>query len=218
MNKEIFKENIEHLTGETKQNKIADILNVSESKVSKWFSGSVLPTLDDLLNISHKYNCSIDWLIGNELKKDTISVYDVCKSIVNLDSALYLTINIDSVKELHSMIDRKNDEVISTSLEEYCAKISFCNSLESIKESVLDTDGYSKDDFLSIHGDSIIHEHMSINNFLERYVKLKEAYINGYIDNDSFIHMTNHFLEDLSKSPIDYWYEYTNQGDELPFE
>ena len=80
MDMDVFKSRILTITGEKKQNKIAAELNVSESKISRWFSGAVLPTLDDLLYISQKYKCSIDWLVGNEVdSKQGLSVYSICK-------------------------------------------------------------------------------------------------------------------------------------------
>lgn len=82
MDMEVFKSRIFTITGEKKQNKIAAELNVSESKISRWFSGAVLPTLDDLLYISQKYKCSIDWLVGNEVASEQgLSVYSICKMI-----------------------------------------------------------------------------------------------------------------------------------------
>lgn len=60
MNCQTFKMNIEHLTGETKQNKIADVLHVSPSKLSKWFTGESTPTFSDILDISKRYHCSIE--------------------------------------------------------------------------------------------------------------------------------------------------------------
>ena len=83
-----FKSNIIKITGETKQNKIADVLGVSEATISRWFSGTAIPTLADLLEISKKFDCSIDWLLGNDSKSASdYSVYDICKLLTNIDSA-----------------------------------------------------------------------------------------------------------------------------------
>lgn len=84
-----FKSNIIKITGETKQNKIASVLGVSEATISRWFSGTAIPTLADLLEISKKFDCSIDWLLGNDLKSETnYSAHDFCKVLVNIDKSI----------------------------------------------------------------------------------------------------------------------------------
>ena len=217
MNKQIFKEHIEYLTGETKQNKIAGKLHVSESKISKWFSGNLLPTLEDLLTITEKYNCSIDWLIGHEISnKHNMSARDVCEQIVRLDTALYLTIDTIKVVEPYTYLsiipneeyaaaDWKDNEWEEIHEEQEIERpiIYFCNSAELI-DKYMRPDGSSYAEYTASMRHSKIYEHSEINKFLVKYSKLKNAYIDGIIDNEAFDHMVEFYIGKLSARPITY--------------
>lgn len=119
MDYQTFKKNIEHLTGETKQNKIADVLHVSTSKISKWFTGELLPTLTDILNISEKYHCSIDWLIGNQYEDESeLSVYDICKLLVKLDNKhLFISMELKEIIEEVSFWDSENQDYVRKNIK-----------------------------------------------------------------------------------------------------
>jgi len=195
----IFKENIISLVGETKQIKIAEALDVSESKVSRWFSGNLLPTTDDLLLISEKYNCSIDWLIGNDRSSSNdLSVYDICKSLVEIDSVAEFS---QEEKKVTRKYD-KNIDFFETPDEygeietQYCC-IYFPDKLE---------DGIF----------SYSYAGKEINNFLKKFDGLKKAYHQRLIDEAIFKDAVNAQLRKLDTSKITY--RHSNGFSEIPQE
>lgn len=91
----------------TTQVKIAETLNIDATKLSKLFSVSQLPTVDELLAIASEYHCSIDWLLGND--NDThekhLSIYQFCKAIVDLDLSCDLSFDIINKEKTSKEID-----------------------------------------------------------------------------------------------------------------
>ena len=53
------------------QEKLAEILLVSRQCVTKWESGTCYPEIDNLLELSQKFNVSLDWLLDGT-KTDVI--------------------------------------------------------------------------------------------------------------------------------------------------
>lgn len=76
MDKEILKKRLKETFGKDVQYTIANKLHMSQSNVSKMLSGSQLPTIDVLENISKKYCVSVDWLLGLSNKKHTQIEFD----------------------------------------------------------------------------------------------------------------------------------------------
>lgn len=195
MDTETFKKNMCSLTGTNKQNKIAELVNVSPVKISRWFSGQ-LPTLDDLLYISQKYHCSIDWLIGNKQDKKHLSAYDICKHIVEIDFAYKLDYriekgrrmildNIDADEIIFGDVEvADDDEMIDISFP----VISFRDfRVEPIKES----------DKWKFKYNYAGHE---INTFLKKYFKARQLLGEGLIDVDMFYDIVNAHLNKVSNT------------------
>ena len=183
--KDIFKDNIIKLTGETKQNKIAEKLHVSETKISHWFTGTTPPSLDDLLYISQEYDCSIDMLIGNEhTASNDFSVYDICKILTDIDMEIGF---------MHEKIE---------TMRIYDEEIDYFE--------IPDTDGKIKTDYCSIYFPDRLegpfptysYDGKKINNFLKKYEGLKQARKQQLIDNDIFKDAVNAQLRKLSKEKI----------------
>lgn len=48
------------------QETFAEALNVERRTISKWESGTTIPTIDKVYELCHLLNCNIDYLLGNE--------------------------------------------------------------------------------------------------------------------------------------------------------
>ena len=79
-----------------KQQDLAQALNVTKQSVSNWENGKRLPNIEILIQLADYYNCSLDFLVGRELKEDNLktintlvsdlgpSSYDEVISILNI--------------------------------------------------------------------------------------------------------------------------------------
>lgn len=79
-----------------KQQDLAKALNVTKQSVSNWENGKRLPNIEILILLANFYNCSLDYLVGRELKEDNLktintlvsdlgsSSYDEVISILNI--------------------------------------------------------------------------------------------------------------------------------------
>ena len=198
-----FKSNIIKITGETKQNKIATILNVTESTLSRWFAGTAAPTLADLLEISSQYNYSIDWLLGNDsYSKNTYSVYDICKILSDIDSQLpFIQESSKISRPLKKQIDLFKEKDVYGNVETIYSCLHFQDKTEN---------GIS----YTLAGDEI-------NDFLVKFDGLKKARKQKLIDDEIFKDAVRAQLNKLSKEKICYT-EYTfsqipDIDEDLPF-
>ncbi|MBQ9013587.1 MAG: helix-turn-helix transcriptional regulator [Bacilli bacterium] len=55
-----------------KQQDLAKALNVTKQSVSNWENGKRLPNIEILILLADFYNCSLDYLVGRELKEDNL--------------------------------------------------------------------------------------------------------------------------------------------------
>ena len=79
-----------------KQQDLAKALNITKQSVSNWENGKRLPNIEVLIQLADFYNCSLDYLVGRELKEDNLktintlvsdlgpSSYDEVISILNI--------------------------------------------------------------------------------------------------------------------------------------
>ena len=79
-----------------KQQDLAKALNVTKQSVSNWENNKRLPDINTLIQLADFYNCSLDYLVGRELKEDNLktintlvsdlgpSSYDEVISILNI--------------------------------------------------------------------------------------------------------------------------------------
>ena len=79
-----------------KQQDLAKALNVTKQSVSNWENGKRLPNIEILILLADFYNCSLDYLVGRDLKEDNLktintlvsdlgpSSYDEVISILNI--------------------------------------------------------------------------------------------------------------------------------------
>ena len=56
------------------QEQFAEILNVSRQSVSKWELNTTYPDTDKLIKISKLFNCSLDFLLKDEIERMDINV------------------------------------------------------------------------------------------------------------------------------------------------
>ena len=187
--KDIFKKNIIKLTGETKQNKISSLLNVSESKISRWFAGSLAPTLDDLLIISEKYDCSIDWLIGKDHRSSNgLSVYNICKTLVEIDTEIGFS---------QKAVPCERKYVSEIDFDFFGPEADDFGNIQVEYQSIYFPDIIFKTDCLEYS-----YAGKEINAFLQKYAGLKKAYQQELIDDNILQDAINSLLKKLSHEKI----------------
>ena len=79
-----------------KQQDLAKALNITKQSVSNWENNKRLPDINTLIQLADFYNCSLDYLVGRDLKEDNLktintlvsdlgpSSYDEVISILNI--------------------------------------------------------------------------------------------------------------------------------------
>lgn len=85
-NGKLFIERLKEVAGNKTQEQISKDINVSASTISRW--SEKIPNTDNLLVISEKYNCSIDYLLGIDEKRTqqkTKDLFDVLKDLLICD-------------------------------------------------------------------------------------------------------------------------------------
>ena len=88
-NSKLFDERLKIVSGRTKKKAIADEIGVPLYTLSRWTTdnNSAQPTADQLVAIATRYNCSVDFLLGNDRVGhdwDNLSPQDVCRIINKL--------------------------------------------------------------------------------------------------------------------------------------
>lgn len=68
------------------QKELSEKLNINQGNYSKYEKGTLVPTMETVLNLSDYYNVSIDYLLGKDSKNDDIK--------------MQLDLIIDYIKEL----------------------------------------------------------------------------------------------------------------------
>ena len=63
-----------------KQQDLAKALNVTKQSVSNWENGKRLPNIEILIQLADFYNCSLDYLVGRELKEDNLKTINTLVS------------------------------------------------------------------------------------------------------------------------------------------
>ena len=63
-----------------KQQDLAKALNVTKQSVSNWENGKRLPNIEILILLADFYNCSLDYLVGRELKEDNLKTINTLVS------------------------------------------------------------------------------------------------------------------------------------------
>lgn len=75
----VFQDNLVKIRKEKgyTQEKLAESLNISRDKLSRWENGSRTPDLDELLKICDIFECDLDYLVG-KIKYPTHILQNVC--------------------------------------------------------------------------------------------------------------------------------------------
>ena len=63
-----------------KQQDLAKALNVTKQSVSNWENGKRLPNIEILILLADFYNCSLDYLVGRDLKEDNLKTINTLVS------------------------------------------------------------------------------------------------------------------------------------------
>lgn len=56
------------------QKELSEKLNINQGNYSKYEKGTLVPTMETVLNLSDYYNVSIDYLLGKESKNEDIKM------------------------------------------------------------------------------------------------------------------------------------------------
>ena len=104
-NRKLFKERVIEASGGLTQKAIAEKLHRSETMVSNWFNGKTKPHIDDLLDISSAFSCSVDDLLGIRTEKNThTTAEEFCRAVVSIDSQYEVSITESTDEFLISSI------------------------------------------------------------------------------------------------------------------
>ena len=76
----VFQDNLVKIRKEKgyTQEKLAESLNISRDKLSRWENGSRTPDLNELLKICDIFECDLDYLVG-KIKYPTHILQNVCE-------------------------------------------------------------------------------------------------------------------------------------------
>lgn len=104
----LFVERLKEIAKVKKQSELAKIINIDETRISRWITAKNYPQVETLIDISQKLNCSIDSLIGSPDQDTRKDIFDVIKNFMILD--MYGEIPFDFNYE--TIIQREKGEII----------------------------------------------------------------------------------------------------------
>jgi transcriptional regulator with XRE-family HTH domain len=202
-NGEVLIKNLMELTETKTQDELAYKLNTTSSTISNWKHEDKIPNMEKLVKWSEKYNCSIDWLIGNNVEKPKkeLSVRDICKMIVDIDTVLPFDVleHSEWVDTDCELADRRRIKGLSAR--------SACNygRTELVYHALYFKDLKYDFDFTADHVSPIATDAGNeINIFIDRYLRLKQAYNGKILDKVLLNQSIANCLAELSAEPITY--------------
>ncbi|MBP3696164.1 MAG: helix-turn-helix transcriptional regulator [Clostridia bacterium] len=87
------------------QEQLADILSVSRQSVSKWESDIAYPETDKLIDLGKLFDCSMDYLLKEEITEKTdVHTSGVVKTVEKLSKKLMTDQNKSKAKKFTKMI------------------------------------------------------------------------------------------------------------------
>lgn len=87
------------------QEQLADILSVSRQSVSKWESDIAYPETDKLIELGKLFDCSMDYLLKEEITEKTdVHTSGVVKTVEKLSKKLMTDQNKSKAKKFTKMI------------------------------------------------------------------------------------------------------------------
>lgn len=97
----LFVERLKEIAKVKKQSELAKIIDIDETRISRWITAKNYPQVETLIDISQKLNCSIDSLIGSPDQDARKDIFDVIKSFMILDmyGKIPFEINYTSIKD-----------------------------------------------------------------------------------------------------------------------
>ena len=98
-------ENIRNLRTQKEllQRDLAKMLNTSNSTICDWEKGRCEPNVNDLVKMSEIFNCSVDYLIGNENEYGIIENSNV-PTLTKTQTELLSVFNLLSEEDQHQVI------------------------------------------------------------------------------------------------------------------
>ena len=87
------------------QEQIADILGVSRQSISKWESDIAYPETDKLLELGKLFNCSMDYLLREEVtEKSGVQTSDFTEKVEAISRKVMTDKNKDKAKKILKII------------------------------------------------------------------------------------------------------------------
>lgn len=163
------------------QEELSEILNVSRQSVSRWEMDATFPETDKLITLSKLFECSIDFLLNDNIQEDEesyieTSIVDCCKFIRDC-GYFFLATSVDNQPKLRpfGMIYSNNKELfIATDKRKSVYSDLICNSQIEIATYNLSTRKW-----IRISGKAKIENSIHIREDMKKaYPVLKQKYLN----------------------------------------
>jgi len=197
MDKEIFIKNLSEITGNMKQKEIAAISGCAESTMSKYLNKDTkdFPPVDILCNLSVHFHVSIDWLIGNNITNEKLSLRDICRFFTEIYQQTNLGFCKTSVYEIRYILGDYGFGY-QDGYYEYEA-IYFPEYSEIAEEDILEEFEQRKQD----SNENVDYNSKHINNFLSRFSKINTMKKEGNLDEEMYNRLIDSYLDNV---PNDY--------------
>jgi len=195
MDNSIIGERIKQLRTKSKLNQqnFAEAIGVTQSTLSSYENGNVIPSIDILIKTSKQFNVSMDWLCGlSSLRSEFTTLEDVAKMIFQLDDINELRYELEINDRLPNDLETEDNKWYAAlkffgNDKEHPQNHSICQLLGSFDDvrsefdsyfSDRETYDYRKDRILQVYSDiqltKRVPEELSFKERLKRRDALLE--------------------------------------------
>lgn len=201
--KKVFRERLKEVSKNKSWTAIQEECDISQS-LTKLTSDKYTdyPSIDVLLRIANKYDCTIDYLVGHDISnkiesKKRLSFRDLCRLIVQIDEQFKPGIQLSQYTAYNYVHEGEVIRAKEPTLKHPYAYISF---LPEIHEYRLLERHHEIDGAYSSVSNGYTRGYVEINNFIEKYLRLKEA--RRYLDKEQYNMLINEMImKDVSDDP-----------------
>ena len=163
------------------QEELAEILNVSRQSVSRWEKDVAFPETEKLIKLSKLFECSIDFLLNENIQKSEESCMDIsvdeCYKFIRDCGYFFLATSVDNQPKLRpfGMIYSNGKELfITTDKRKKVYSDLNANSQVEIASFNLHTRKW-----IRISGKAEVESSIAVKEgMMERYPVLKQKYLN----------------------------------------
>jgi len=161
------------------QEELAEILNVSRQSVSRWEMDVAFPETDKLIRLSKLFECSIDFLLNNDVQEDsnvpgTVSVED-CYKFIHECGYFFLSTSVNNQPKLRPL-----GMIYATGTNLFFAtdkRKNLYSNLQHNSQIVIATYNSHTHKWIRIHGTAEIENSIHIKKEMsETYPLLKQNY------------------------------------------